>query len=122
MAVDFYNITAIPLKEQKMRLFFRHRQSVARPTGANASHFGHDQPLGALGDNSRIWRFRIPFAASIYQAGFGSTGTAAAAFIPPRFDFRFSGKHVERDDKAAKYWLDPIRLQNSGGFNRLQSS
>ncbi|MFC1887081.1 hypothetical protein ACFLZM_08515 [Thermodesulfobacteriota bacterium] len=26
--------------------------------------------------------------------------------------------HVERDDKVGKYWLDPIRLQNSGGFNR----
>ncbi len=26
--------------------------------------------------------------------------------------------HVERDDKIAKYWLDPIRLQSSGGFNR----
>ena len=28
--------------------------------------------------------------------------------------------HVERDDKVAKYWLDPIRLQNSGGFNCLE--
>jgi hypothetical protein len=28
--------------------------------------------------------------------------------------------HVERDDKVAKYWLDPVRLQNSGGFNRLE--
>ncbi len=28
--------------------------------------------------------------------------------------------HVERDDKVAKYWLDPIRLHNSGGFNRLE--
>jgi hypothetical protein len=28
--------------------------------------------------------------------------------------------HVERDDKVAKYWLDPIRLQNSGGFNRFE--
>ncbi|RJP40628.1 MAG: DUF4160 domain-containing protein [Desulfobacteraceae bacterium] len=28
--------------------------------------------------------------------------------------------HIERDDKIAKYWLDPIRLQNSGGFNRLE--
>ena len=26
--------------------------------------------------------------------------------------------HVERDDKVAKFWLDPCRLQNSGGFNR----
>ena len=28
--------------------------------------------------------------------------------------------HVERDDKVAKYWLDPIRLQNSGNFSRLE--
>jgi hypothetical protein len=26
--------------------------------------------------------------------------------------------HVERDDKIAKFWLDPIRLQRSGGFPR----
>ncbi len=28
--------------------------------------------------------------------------------------------HIERDGKVAKFWLDPIRLQNSGGFNRLE--
>lgn len=28
--------------------------------------------------------------------------------------------HVERDDKIAKFWLDPIRLQRSGGFNRIE--
>jgi hypothetical protein len=28
--------------------------------------------------------------------------------------------HVERDDKVAKFWLDPIRFQNSGGFNRVE--
>ncbi len=26
--------------------------------------------------------------------------------------------HVERDDNFAKFWLDPIRLQSSGGFRR----
>lgn len=26
--------------------------------------------------------------------------------------------HVERDDCTAKYWLEPIRLQTSGGFGR----
>ncbi|MFZ5861473.1 MAG: DUF4160 domain-containing protein [Nitrospirota bacterium] len=26
--------------------------------------------------------------------------------------------HIERDDKVAKFWLDPIRLQSSGGFSR----
>jgi hypothetical protein len=26
--------------------------------------------------------------------------------------------HVERDDNIAKFWLDPVRLQSSGGFSR----
>ncbi len=26
--------------------------------------------------------------------------------------------HVERDNMKAKFWLEPVRLQNSGGFNR----
>jgi len=28
--------------------------------------------------------------------------------------------HVERDDKLAKFWLDPIRLQYSIGFSRME--
>jgi Domain of unknown function (DUF4160) len=28
--------------------------------------------------------------------------------------------HVERDDNIAKFWLDPVRLQNSGGFSRTE--
>jgi hypothetical protein len=28
--------------------------------------------------------------------------------------------HVEREDMIAKYWLDPIRLQISGGFSRIE--
>lgn len=28
--------------------------------------------------------------------------------------------HVERDKNIAKFWLDPVRLQNSGGFNRTE--
>ncbi|HEY0080256.1 MAG TPA: DUF4160 domain-containing protein [Pyrinomonadaceae bacterium] len=28
--------------------------------------------------------------------------------------------HVERDDKMAKFWLEPVRLQNSGGFGRTE--
>lgn len=28
--------------------------------------------------------------------------------------------HVERDNKVAKFWLDPIRLQRSGGFSRKE--
>ena len=28
--------------------------------------------------------------------------------------------HVERDDNIAKFWLDPIRLQSSGGFSRIE--
>jgi hypothetical protein len=30
--------------------------------------------------------------------------------------------HIEREEKIAKFWLDPIRLQNSGGFNRMEIS
>jgi hypothetical protein len=26
--------------------------------------------------------------------------------------------HVERGDDIAKFWLDPVRLQKSGGFRR----
>jgi hypothetical protein len=26
--------------------------------------------------------------------------------------------HVERDDHLAKFWLQPVRLQNNGGFKR----
>lgn len=26
--------------------------------------------------------------------------------------------HVERDSQVAKFWLTPLRLQNSGGFRR----
>ena len=45
---------------------------------------------------------------------------------PYRFFFYASDRdephhiHVERDEKIAKFWLDPIRLQNSGGFNRFE--
>lgn len=28
--------------------------------------------------------------------------------------------HVERDDNVAKFWLDPVRLQWSGGFRRAE--
>lgn len=28
--------------------------------------------------------------------------------------------HIERDDHKAKFWLEPIRLQNSGGFKRKE--
>jgi hypothetical protein len=30
--------------------------------------------------------------------------------------------HVEREGKIAKFWLDPIRLESSGGFNRAEIS
>jgi hypothetical protein len=26
--------------------------------------------------------------------------------------------HVEKDDHTAKFWLDPVRMHGSGGFNR----
>ena len=28
--------------------------------------------------------------------------------------------HAERDANKAKFWLDPVRLQNSGGFSRTE--
>ena len=28
--------------------------------------------------------------------------------------------HVERDKNIAKFWFDPVRLQNSGGFSRTE--
>lgn len=28
--------------------------------------------------------------------------------------------HIEHDDRIAKFWLDPVRLQNSGGFSRSE--
>ena len=30
--------------------------------------------------------------------------------------------HIERDDKIAKFWLEPIRLNSSGGFSRVDLS
>ncbi len=28
--------------------------------------------------------------------------------------------HVEHEDRIAKFWLDPVRLQGSGGFSRVE--
>ncbi len=28
--------------------------------------------------------------------------------------------HVERDNNVAKFWLDPVRLERSGGFSRKE--
>ena len=28
--------------------------------------------------------------------------------------------HVEREDNIAKFWLNPVRLQSSGGFSRRE--
>jgi len=45
---------------------------------------------------------------------------------PYRFFFYAGDKdepphiHVERDDKTDKFWLDPVRLQSSGGFDRTE--
>jgi len=45
---------------------------------------------------------------------------------PYRFFFYASDRdepahiHVERDDNVAKFWLDPVRLQSSGGFPRAE--
>ena len=43
-----------------------------------------------------------------------------------RFFFYSSDKeepphvYVESGEKVAKFWLDPVRLQSSGGFNRTE--
>ena len=45
---------------------------------------------------------------------------------PYRFFFYASDRteprhvHVARDNLVAKFWLDPIRLQNGGGFARSE--
>ncbi|MFQ5665768.1 MAG: DUF4160 domain-containing protein [Candidatus Binatia bacterium] len=45
---------------------------------------------------------------------------------PYRFLFYTSDRdepphvHAERDDNIAKFWLDPVRLQRSGGFRRAE--
>jgi len=45
---------------------------------------------------------------------------------PYRFFFYASDRdeplhvHVEREDHVAKFWLDPVRLQESGGFSRSE--
>jgi len=47
---------------------------------------------------------------------------------PYRFFFYAGDKgeprhvHVERDDKIAKFWLEPIRMHSSGGFSRAEIS
>ena len=28
--------------------------------------------------------------------------------------------HVEREDKVAKFWLEPVRLERAGGFDRAE--
>lgn len=28
--------------------------------------------------------------------------------------------HIEKENNLAKIWVDPVRLQNSGGFNRSE--
>lgn len=45
---------------------------------------------------------------------------------PYRFFFYANDKnepchiHIEREDKIAKFWLEPVRLEYSGGFNRKE--
>lgn len=45
---------------------------------------------------------------------------------PYRFFFysgdrsEFRHIHVARDNRVAKFWLDPVRMQKSGGIRRLE--
>jgi hypothetical protein len=47
---------------------------------------------------------------------------------PYRFFFYASDRdepahiHIEREDSVAKFWLDPVRLQSSGGLSRVEIS
>jgi hypothetical protein len=47
---------------------------------------------------------------------------------PYRFFFYSSDRnepphvHVEREDKRAKFWLKPVRLQSSGDFSRSETN
>ena len=47
-------------------------------------------------------------------------------FGPYRFFFYAGDRdeprhvHIERDNRIAKFWLDPIRFQSSGGFSRME--
>jgi hypothetical protein len=50
-----------------------------------------------------------------------------ALFVGPyRFFFYSSDRdepphiHVERERNKAKFWIDPVRLQDSGGFSRAE--
>ena len=42
--------------------------------------------------------------------------------ITPRTREESRHIHVEREAGVAKYWLNPVRLQSSGGFSRLELS
>ena len=46
---------------------------------------------------------------------------------PDRFFFFYAGDgsepphvHIERESKRAKFWLDPVRMQVSGGFSAIE--
>jgi hypothetical protein len=49
-------------------------------------------------------------------------------FGPYRFFFYAGDRaepvhiHAERDEKVAKFWVDPSKLENSGGFSRPELS
>jgi hypothetical protein len=70
--------------------------------------------MGFVADYRFIDYFKAGTMPTVLRAG------------PYRFFFYASDRdepphvHIERDEKVAKFWLDPIRLQNSGGFNRSE--
>lgn len=47
-------------------------------------------------------------------------------FGPHRFFFYAGDRnepphiHIERDGNIAKFWLQPVRMQGSGGFSRVE--
>jgi Domain of unknown function (DUF4160) len=42
------------------------------------------------------------------------------SFSTPAIATNRSTSHVERDEHIAKFWLDPVILQSSGGFRRSE--
>jgi hypothetical protein len=66
-----------------------------------------DVPIGR--DVLELSRCRQSSGARLYRLFFYSADREE----PPHV-------HVERDVQIAKFWLKPVRLQDSGGFKRVE--
>jgi hypothetical protein len=60
------------------------------------------------------WRYSSPIVPTVLRAGpYRIFFYAGDRLEPPHV-------HVERESDRAKVWLDPVRLQESGGFRRSE--